>query len=63
MISQNLLDQLARINCQNQPKNFIFHILFRFSKFDKDMQKSIIELQGIVTFLITDFFLLFWYLL
>ena len=44
---------------QNQLKNFIFYIFSRLPKFNKTMQKSIIELQSIVNFLITDIFLLF----
>ena len=43
---------------QNQPKKFYFSYFFRLSKFNRNTQKSIIELQSIVTFL-NYFFLLF----
>ena len=74
MISQNLLDQLTRnfkhafstpvtiAPTRIDQKILFFYIFFRLSKCNKNMQKSIVELQSIATFLITDYFLLFWYL-
>ena len=43
----------------SQPKIFIFYISFRPAKYDKNTQKSIIEIQSTVDFLITDIFLQF----
>ena len=74
MISQNLLDQLTQnfkytfstrvttAPTRIDQKILLFYIFWGLPKFNKNVQKSIIELQSIATFLIIDFSLLFWYL-
>ena len=60
MIKTYLTNWLKIVTIPESTEKLYFLYFFGLPKFNKDVQKSIIEPQDIATFFITDFFLSFW---